>query len=306
MENNYQQQENTNRKDSNKIYFLIIVIVALLGTNAYLYFKDRKSNERIVTLTDDRTRMETEIDKIEAELDKANNTNIVLSKQMEEEQELARQKINELREQLKKGQLTQGQLEKAQRDIKQLRYFVSKYTADIEDLKRKNATLIQERDSLQTTVSNVSAQATELAKQNEELNTKVKAAAALKAANISVIPLRIRNNGKETDVSRANSAEKLRVSFSVADNSVASKGMHDIYLRIIDPSGNLIITGNTGMFTTDNEELQYTYRTAIEFNNDGKSYTIDWTNPEKFQKGTYNVVLYADGYTMGRSSVTLR
>src|SRR5690606_29668885 len=141
---------------------------------------------------------------------------------------------------------------------------------------------------------------------NEELNTKVKAAAALKAANISVIPLRIRNNGKETDVSRANSAEKLRVSFSVADNSVASKGMHDIYLRIIDPSGNLIITGNTGMFTTDNEELQYTYRTAIEFNNDGKSYTIDWTNPEKFQKGTYNVVLYADGYTMGRSSVTLR
>src|SRR5690606_32556685 len=138
MENNYQQQENTNRKDSNKIYFLIIVIVALLGTNAYLYFKDRKSNERIVTLTDDRTRMETEIDKIEAELDKANNTNIVLSKQMEEEQELARQKINELREQLKKGQLTQGQLEKAQRDIKQLRYFVSKYTADIEDLKRKN------------------------------------------------------------------------------------------------------------------------------------------------------------------------
>jgi len=305
MENNY-QQENTNRKDSNKIYFLIIVIIALLGTNVYLYFKDQKSNERIVTLTDDRTRMETEIDKIEAELDKANNANIVLSKQMEEEQEIARQKINELRAQLKKGQLTQGQLEKAQQDIKQLRYFVSKYTADIEDLKKRNASLIEERDSLQSTVSTVSAQATELAKQNEELNSKVKEAAALKAANISVVPLRVRNSGKETDVSRANSAEKLRINFSVAENNVAAKGMHDIFIRIIDPSGNLIITGNTGIFTTDNEELQYTYRTAIEFSNDGKTYTIDWTNPEDFQKGTYNIVLYADRYTMGRSSVRLK
>jgi len=305
MENNY-QQENTNRKDSNKIYFLIIVIVALLGTNAYLYFKDRKSNERIVTLTDDRTRMETEIDKIEAELDKANNSNIVLSKQMEEEQEIARQKINELRAQLKKGQLTQGQLEKAQQDIKQLRYFVSKYTADIEDLKKKNASLIEERDSLQSTVSTVSAQATELAKQNEELNSKVKAAAALKASNISVVPLKVKSSGRETDVSRANATEKLRITFSIADNAVASKGLHDIFIRIIDPSGNLIITGNSGMFTTDSEELQYTYRTAVEFANDGKIYTIDWTNPDKFQKGTYNVVLYADGYTMGRSSVRLK
>ena len=82
--------------------------------------------------------------------------------------------------------------------------------------------------------------------------------------------------------------------------------MHDIYMRIIDPDGNLLISDNGSMFVADDEELQYTYKTAVEFSNDGKVYTIDWTNPASFQKGTYTVVLYADGYTMGRGSVALR
>ena len=304
MEQNYRKEQT--RKDSNKIYFLIAVIVALLGTNAYLFFKDKKSNERIVTLSDERSRMETEIDKIEAELDKANNTNLTLSTQLQEEQEVARKKIAELREQLRRGELTKGQLDKAQNDIKSLRYFVSKYAEDIEELKKQNAALTTERDSLRTTVTDVSAKASELEKQNEELNTKVKAAAALKLANVSIVPLKVKNSGKETDVTRANTAKKLRVNFTVAENTVAEKGMHDIYMRIVDPNGNLIISDNSSVFNSDGEDLQYTYKTAIEFANDGKVYSIDWTNPNKFEKGTYTVVLYADGYTMGKSSVNLR
>ncbi|HEY0898636.1 MAG TPA: hypothetical protein VGD90_04840 [Sphingobacteriaceae bacterium] len=308
-----QTTPNGGTKDSNKIYFLIAVIIALLGTNAYLFFKDKKANSRIVTLSDEKTSLQTEVDKIEAELDKAsfqleqaNSSNVKLTDQMKTEQEAARQKIAELRAALRKGTLTQGQLSKAQEDIKQLRYFVTKYTADIEDLKRQNETLTVERDSLRSTVQAATARVEETQRQNEELTGKVKAAAALKTSNISVTPLKIRNSGKEADVNRANNAKKLRVSFSTIDNNLAEKGLHDIYLRVIDPSGNLITTATDGIFLADGEELQYTYRTAIEFANDGKVFTIDWTNPGKFEKGTYTVILYADGFTMGRSTVTLK
>lgn len=305
MENSY--SEPAPKKDSNKVYFLILVIVALLGTNAYLFFKDKKASDRIVTLTDEKSRMEIEIDKIEAELDKANNANVKLSAEMKEDQELARQKINELREQLRKGKLTQGQLAKAQEEVKQLRYFVSKYTSDIADLKKKNDLLTVERDSLKTTVATVSEHASQLEQQNADLNSKVKVAAALKMANVSITPIKIRNNGKETDVSRAGAAKKLRISFTIADNAIAEKGMHDIFVRIIDPTGNLIISDNGSLFTADGDDLQYTYRTAIEFDNTAnKVYNIDWTNPNPFQKGTYTVVLYSDGYTMGKTTVTLK
>lgn len=300
-------------KDANKIYFLIAVILALLGTNAYLFFKDKKANDRIVTITDEKTSMATEIDKIEAELDKANltleqsyNKNSELTEKMRVEQEQARTKISELRQALKKGQLTQGQLAKAQEDIKQLRYFVTKYTADIENLKDENKTLTVERDSLRNTVATATARAEETEKINEVLTSKVKAAAALKSATISVTPLRIRNSGKETDVTRASTAKKLRINFSIIDNSLAEQGLHDIYLRVIDPNGNLIINPNNGIFIADGDEMQYSYRTAIEFANDSKPYSIDWTNPDAFEKGTYTIILYADGFTMGRTSLELR
>jgi len=299
-------QEQPIRKDSNKIYFLILVILALMGTNAYLFFKDKKANDRIVTISDEKTRMQTEIDKIEAELDNSSGDNVKLSEQMQNEQTMAREKIQELRIALKKGQLTQGQLKKAQEDIKQLRYFVTKYTADIDVLRKQNVTLITERDELKTAVDSVSSKANDLERQNQELSTKVQAAAALKTGNVSVSAFEMRNNGKENGVTRASTAEKIRINFSAVNNSIAEKGLHDIYFRVIDPSGNLIVSTNGGLFTADDEELQFTYKTAIEFANDGKAYSIDWANPAKFQKGTYTVVLYADGYTMGKGAVTLR
>ena len=134
------------QKDSNKIYFLIAVILALLGTNTYLFLKDKKANERIVTISDEKTRMQTEIDKIEAELDNVSSMNIKLSDEMKSEQDRARKQIKKLRAALAQGQLTQGQLAKAQEEIKELKNVVSKYSSDIETLKKLNANLTTERN----------------------------------------------------------------------------------------------------------------------------------------------------------------
>lgn len=300
------EQEQPIRKDSNKIYFLIAVILVLAGTNTYLYFKDKKANDQIVTISDEKTRMQTEIDKIEAELDNATSNNLKLSEEMQNEQDIARDKIDELRNALRKGQLTQGQLDKAQEEIKQLKYFVTKYTSEIDKLKKLNENLISERDELQSVVDSVNTKASELEKKNEELNTKVQAAAAIKTGNISIIAYNIKSNGKESTVTRASTADILRISFSVINNSIAKHGLHNIYLRVIDPSGNLIITNNGGLFVADDEELQYSYKTAIEFANDGRVYSIDWSNSANYQKGIYTVLLYADGYTMGKSVIALR
>ena len=299
-------EEQPLRKDSNKIYFLIAVILALLGTNTYLFLKDKKANDRIVTISDEKTRMQTEIDKIEAELDNVSIMNIELSQEMKSEQDSARKQIKKLRAALAQGQLTQSQLAKAQEEIKELKNVVSKYSSDMEALKKINANLTTERNDLKSVVDSVSFIASDLEKQNEELSTKVKAAAALKTSNISVQALHVKNSGKENNANRANTTDKLRINFSLVNNPLGVKGMHNIYLRVIDPSGNLISTKNNGMFNSDEEELQYTYKTAIEFANDGRTYTIDRANIGKFKKGNYTVLLYSDGYSIGKVTHALR
>lgn len=304
MEN---QSGQPSKKNSNVIYFLIVVVLALLGTDVYLYLQKNKSDTKIVYQHDEQTRLQTELDSLESQIEQVNAGKAKLSATMQAKNDSLTAKIKVLRSQLAKGKLTKAELVKAQEDVKQLRYFVTKYTADLEELKKQNQSLTTERDTLKTNLATVAKKADTLAKQNEDLGAKVKVAQALKLATANVVAYKIKGSGKEVDVTRANPAKKIKINFTVASNSIAEKSMHDIYVRIIDPTGNLITAVDGGTFNADNQDLQYTYKTSIDFKDDGSQYVIDWVNPNlPFQKGTYTVLLYADGGTMGKTGFTLK
>ncbi len=303
MEN---QPDKTSKKNSNVIYFLIVVVVALLGTDVYLYTRKNKDEIKIVYQNDEKTRLDTEIDSLETQIEQVNAGKTKMSAELKAKNDSLRSKIQQLRRDLAKGKLTVAELNKAKEDVKQLRYFVTKYTADIEELKKQNESLTVERDTLKTNLTTVSQKATTLQKQNEDLTTKVQVASALKVGSINVTPFKIKSSGKEKENDRAAVAKKIKIDFTVASNAVAEKKMHDIYIRVIDPTGNLITTPESATFQSDGQELQDTYKTAIDFKDDGSGYTIDWVNPNPFQKGTYTILLYTDGYAMGKSSLTLK
>jgi hypothetical protein len=294
------------RKNSNVIYFLIVVVLALLATDVYLYLQKNKSDTKIVYQNDEKTRLQTELDSLEAQIEQVNTGKTKMTADMTAKNDSLKAKIKVLRSELAKGKLTQGELDKAQEDIKQLRYFVTKYTADIEELKKQNTSLTGERDTLKTTLKVATQKDSTLTKQNEDLGAKVKVGSAIKLATSDVVAYKVKGSGKEVDVKRAGPAKKIKINFTVASNDIAEKGMHDIFVRIIDPTGNLITATDSGTFNADGQDLQFTYKTAIDYKNDGSGYTIDWVNPAAFQKGSYTVMLYADGYTMGKTSFTLK
>lgn len=299
------QNEMVNKGDRNKIYFLIVVILALLGTNAYLYLKDRHQSQRFVTVNTEKDRLKLEVEKIEAELDKVNALNVTLTDKLQEEQKLARAKIAELKLALQDGKLTQGDLNTAQKEVKELREFVKNYSDEIVRLEKENATLRTQRDSLKEFAYSATQKAEDLEKKNTELKAKVKTGAALKAGNVSIVAYKVKNSGKNIEVNRASAAKKLSISFNIASNPLAAKDYHKIYLRVFDPAGNLIANGEN-LFEADGEQMQYTSSTSISYNDDDTIYKMDWINPNPFIKGTYSVILYTDGFTMGKAAIDLR
>lgn len=305
MEN---QSGQTPKKNSNVIYFLIVVVLALLGTDVYLYLQKNKSDTKIIYQDDERNRLKIELDSLEAQIEQVNTGKAKMTAAMRAKNDSLESKIKVLRVQLAKGKLTKAELNKAQEDVKQLRYFVTKYTADIEELKKQNTSLSNERDTLKTNLATSTAKNTDLTKQNEDLDSKVKVASVLKLAQANVVAYKIKNSGKEVDVTRASPAKKIKINFTVAENSIAEKRMHDIYVRILDPTGNLITDPkDAGTFQSEGQDLQYTYKTSIDFKDDGSGYTIDWVNPAPpFAKGTYQVLLYADGGKMGQTTFSLK
>lgn len=299
------QNEMVNKGDRNKIYFLIVVILALLGTNAYLYLKDRHQSQRFVTVSTEKDRLKLEVEKIEAELDKVNALNVTLTDKLQEEQKLARAKIAELKLALQNGKLTQGDLNTAQKEVKELREFVKNYSDEIIRLEKENAYLRTQRDSLKEFANTANQKAGDLEKKNTELEAKVKTGAALKAGNVSIVAYKVKNNGKNIEVTRASTAKKLTINFNIASNALAAKDYHKIYLRVFDPAGNLIANGEN-LFEADGEQMQYTSSTSISYNDDNTIYKMDWINPNPFIKGTYSIILYADGFTMGKAAIELK
>jgi small-conductance mechanosensitive channel len=307
MEN---QSSQPPKRNSNVIYFLIVVVLALLATDVYLYLQKNQSAAKVVYQTDQRAKLQTALDSLESQIKEVTNSKTKLSADMQAKNDSLESKIKVLRQELASGKLTQGELDKAQEDVKQLRYFVTKYTADIDELQKKNVSLTTERDTLKTTLVTVTKAAAKkdstLTKQNADLDAKVKVGSAIKLATSDIVAYKIKGSGKEVDTKRSSVAKKIKINFTVASNSLAAKAMHDIYIRVIDPTGNLLTATDSGNFNSDGQDLQFTYKTSIDFKDDGTSYTIDWVNPVAFQKGSYTVMLYADGYTMGKSSFELK
>lgn len=295
----------SNQGDHNKVYFLIVVIAALIGTNVYLYIKDKHETERFVSITTEKDRLRLEVEKIEVELDKINAVNLSLSNKLIEEQVLARQKIADLKSALQKGQLTQSELSRTQKEIKDLHEFVKKYNDEIGRLHQENLLLKMERDSLVKSASSETERANKLARKNAELKDIVKTGAALKAFSVQVNAFKVKNSGKHIQVTSAGSAKKLIISFGIAPNPLAAKNYHKIYLRVFDPAGNLIADENN-MFDAENQQMQFSEMITISYNDDNTAYDIQWVNPKEFIKGTYSVILYADGFVMGKSSITLK
>jgi predicted nucleic acid-binding Zn-ribbon protein len=294
-----------NKADRNKIIFLTISIVALLGSNAYLYFRDKHENNRYVTANTEKDRMKLEVEKIEVELDKINSINITLNEKLIKEQDLARQQIAELKARLQKGQLTQGELVAAQKQITELKEYIYNYNQEISRLSKENNNLKTERDSLVKSVRTFKDEAELLAETNANLNAKIVTGAALKTSRIEIKAFKVKHSGKNVLVTHASSAKKLTLKFNVVANQLAKKDYHKIYLRIFDPAGNLIADEHN-MFEADGQEMQYTEMITISYNNDETEYEMEWQNPAGFKKGAYAIILYADGYVMGKSSITLK
>ena len=299
------EPQKINKGDRNKIYFLIIVIAALVGTNAYLFFKDRQQSKKFVTVSTEKDKLRLEVEKIEVELDKVNALNLDLNEKLVEEQKLAREKIEALKVALEKGELTQEELDKANTQISELKVFVKNYNDQIVQLQRDNIFLKNSRDSLENTLRNMSSKASSLENENANLNAKVKTASALKLQNADIVAFRTKSSGKKVLVTKSSTAEKLSVRFNIVPNELAAKGHHNIYLRVFDPAGNLL-ADDEDRFEAEGQEMQFSHSIYIDYNNDNSSYVIDWRNPKAFMKGIYTVILYTNGNTLGKAQVELK
>ena len=294
------------KRNNSKIYFFLIAISALLATNIYFYVKFKSSGEKLYTMAIQKQDLQIEIDRIEAELD-----NLVTLKgqdardeSLEASEDRAREAISGLRKKLEERTITEEDISLAKREVLRLKGSVSDLRVNLNELKVKNELLQRENHELNAQISSSDKKLNALSKENTQLKDKVTVAAGLKVSNIHVNGVSISKRGTIEIESKARRVDQLQVLFSLADNSLAKGGNKEVFVRVVDPSGNLFGDANS-LFYVHGEKLQYTFKETINFTNNGEEYQFLWPL-DKFKKGAYTVLLYHDNAIMGRAGVVLK
>lgn len=292
------------KRDTTKIYFFIVAIVALIATNIYFYVKYETSEERAYGMNSEIVYMQDEIDRIEAELNRLTLENAELSQALSVSEDSVRFLIAELRTKLEQDNLSHNDLNQAQQQINQLREDVFQYRQEMNTLREQNARLLTEKEELLQEVTAQSEKLDALEAENSSLADQIKVAAVLRLSDIQIHGVREQSGDRETVERRARRVDKFRIAFSFADNPLVEHGPITIYLRVIDQNGNLK-TQDRQIFELSGNPMQYTDMTEITFTNNGESYSLDWVDPNGFKKGTYTLVLYTHNATLGHSSIVL-
>ncbi len=299
-----EREEEYSRKNPTKIYLFILAIAVLVATNVYFYLKYKNTTEISYQISTEKMQLRDEVERIEAEVNRLSTENMDLSEALILARDSVRVLIADLKERLSGQEISRAELQEAQREVSQLRSSVYAYRSDLEQLKTQHDQLLAAQADLQREYDEKQRELRLLAERNMVLSDQVKQASVLKTSHLEVNGIREKSRNREDLSHRARRVDKLRLTFSIVDNPLIEPGELPIYIRVIDPTGNLN-TSQDQFFQLDGNTMQYTAKTVINFTNRGESYTIDWLDPDGFKKGIYTVLLYTENTTMGRTSIVL-
>jgi len=296
------------------------LIVALLGTWAYIIWDKNKTKETIqqkdtviASTSSQRDELQKELEDATMRYDmiKTSSANMAHSKDSiisRQDRDIA-QKRGRIQQLLSKVGATQEELAQARGLIASLNGDIEGYKVQVETLQGEKIILTQEKNIITQQRDKVQKDfdsATSVIKEKEEV---IDVASTLHASNFSILAIN-EKNGKEKETTTAKRVDKLRISFDLDENRVAQSGTKNIYVCITAPDGTPLAetTMGSGKFNT-REGLEKFYTQKVDVNytqGQRQTLSIDWKQNSSFLTGDYKIEVYNNGFKIGEGIRSLK
>lgn len=283
---------------------IVILVLFLLTAIGFLFLTNNKLNESVTFLEEEKTLIQSDLDQMILKYDVAINENSFLS----EELKLEREDIVLFRDSIKNLKQTNYSLIRRYRNkIKELETSYKELYVLSESLKADNLNLSKKIDSVQVFTQSQKAILDSISNQNTGLNEKVAIASLLQVNSIKTFSMRERNNGNLVETSRASRTDALRVSFRIAENTLAEKGMKNAVIQVLNPDGEVVKGVGSTTLKDEVTIIDFTEETEVEYINENIDVIlVVETERKQMKKGIYTVNVYLEGRWVGASKVTLR
>ncbi|MFT3827750.1 MAG: hypothetical protein QM731_27780 [Chitinophagaceae bacterium] len=303
-------------KRDSKNLIIGLLAVGILGTWGYFLWDKNKSDQQItqlqtqyVAVDSSKNELQKSYDASLTRLDSLTGFNNELEGKLTERNgEISKLKgqINGI---LKKQKLTESEKKQAQALIAELNEKINGLEQEVARLTAENQQLTTDKTQLTADKEKLTTDLQTTTTQKQDLEKKVDIASTLNASNINITPVDERKGGKEKVTTTAKRVDKLVITLDV-ENRIATTGNADIYVAITGPDGKPIQVESlgSGTFTTrEDGDKPFTYKVPVEIET-GKVRHVEfaWKPGNTFQKGTYKIEVYHNGFKIGQATRELK
>jgi myosin heavy subunit len=289
---------------TSKILTLVVAIETLVLI--YLVYDKFKTSEEKATLSkeivqvkSEKSEMENELKDMYVQYESLKTNNVEINKKLEEEQLKITTMLQELKSVKQSDRLKIKQL---QDETETLKSIMKDYIRQIDKLNTENIRLSSENTTIKKNYEDQKLKTETLTFLKDSLNSQVKMAKKLKAENILIQTLNLKDN----ETNRARKFAKVKVCFTIDDNVLAFRGTRDVYLRVAGPDGIILMNKESGMFIFQGKEIAYSSKRQVTYNGTRTDVCIFWIATEEQAIGSYSIDLFMDGNQIGEQAFSLK
>lgn len=298
------------RKNEWFYLFLLLLLLCSNGAFGWLWWKD-KSRLQIVTVEKENVAKDAEIVKQELIALQAQYENLkVNNKSMQSEIDSKKLEIVKLQKELEKNKDNAYIIFKLKKETQTLRDIMQHFVREIDSLNTMNKNVIAERESVKKELKTEKEKTTQLTKEKESLQETVNTASMLKAVGLSVSAIAEKRNGKkESETKKAKRTDKIKITFTLAENPVAKNGERIIYARIVTPDGKEMTQAedSSHIFSFGKSKGYWATKKTLNYANENTEVIMyaHTKQGETFINGKYVIEVTTDGMPIGNTTIEL-
>ena len=291
-------QSSNNNRAKILIGLLVVLLVSLAG---YTYTLIQQNKETVLFLEADKAEVQKELEALVV------SYNDILQDNELKDNELiaARDRIVVLLDSVKNY--------KANLSI------INRYKAQVRGLKNERTQLFKRADSLlivtqrlaiekdsTTAVLNKTIKVVDsVTTANTQLFNSLEKGALIGITNLDATAIIVRKGGKIKQTKRASRADKIRVCYTIAPNTLAQAGDRVLYVQVINPENNII--GDKSNITFGQDLLTYSKSEIVFYENKALDVcAIVGTTGQDVLKGLYTINIFDAQRQIGSTTLMLK
>lgn len=291
-------QSSNNNRAKILIGLLVVLLVSLAG---YTYTLIQQNKETVLFLEADKAEVQKELEALVVSYNEILQDNKLKDKELI----AARDRIIVLLDSVK--------------DYKANLSIITRYKAQVRALKNERAQLFKRADSLlvvtqrlaiekdsTTAVLNKTIKVVDsVTTANTQLFNSLEKGALIGITNLDVTAIIVRKGGKIKETKRASRADKIRVCYTIAPNTLAQAGDRVLYVQVINPDNNII--GDKSNITFGQDLLTYSKSESVFYENKALDVcAIVGTKGQDVLKGLYTINIFDAQRQIGSTTLMLK